>query len=188
MTGNGGKITIHMAGWKWLMFEGAIPHMVPNELVDVIVADLERRGCPLEEKREGTHLFIDQPGMVCTTRPNEEFELRGLDLEIPSEDFGDFLGQLAELKLRDGQYYKLHGFHRCIVLTPALKDELQLRLAQLYPTAEARAIEFYAGRKVPSEVLKEANRRPGEKVEDMPNLGANKLDRFKAKGSGSLPN
>jgi hypothetical protein len=185
----GGKIPFIMAGWKWLIFEGAIPHMVPDELLDVIVKDLESRGCPLSEKREGMYLYLDQPGMMCTTRPNEELELRELDLEVPSEDFSAFLGDLSELKLREGGYYKLHGFHRCIVLTPALKKELLRLMAERFPTAEARAMEFYAGRKLPSEVLRDiAAKQTGKPVEEIPNLGGNKLDRFKAKDDGSLPN
>jgi hypothetical protein len=178
-----------MPGWKWVVFDGAVSHMVPNELRDIIVIDLERRGCAFGWENEGKTLFLDQPGPIATTRPVEKFVLDGLELEIPSEDVGHFTLELAEMSIRGGCYYKLHGFHRCIVLTQALRDELLLKLREVLPSAEARAAEFWAGRKTPAQVFRQAAGVPEEVVSaKIDEYFPDRLQRFNTKGSGSLPN
>lgn len=179
-----------MLGWKWLMFDGAISHAVSEELYDVIVVDLERRGCELKEETPSKGVFFDRPGMIATERPVENLFVDGLELNIPSEDVLYFTAKLEALELRDGCYYKLHDGWRCaLVLTQGQRDELLAKLKELVPGAEARAAEFWATRKLPSEVLREiAAKQSGRPIEEIPNLGGNKNDRFKPKGSGSLPN
>lgn len=169
-----------MPGWKWIVFDGAVSHMVPNELRDLIVIDLERRGCGFGWEDEGTHISIDQPGPIATTRPVEHFYMDGLDLEIPCEDVGYMLAELASLPLRGGCYYKLHGDRRCIVLTQSMRDQLLAELQRVFPEAEAKAAEFWHGRKTPIQVFREY-----AGVSDI--KGGDQLVRFHTK-SGSLPN
>jgi hypothetical protein len=91
-------------------------------------------------------------------------------------------GELLATGNEPGQmYYKLHGFTMCIVLTPdqhmLLIDALRAGLQE----AEAQATAFWAGRKLPSQVLREAAAvTSGKPIEEIPNLGANKQDRFHA--------
>lgn len=185
----GGRIEIIMAGWHWMQFDGAIPHMVPTELRDVIIANLESRRYHLVEETPGMSMYIDMPGMIAVDRPDSTFDLDGLEISIPCEDVVDFIHKLKSLSLREERYYKLHAFHRCIVLTPTQRDVMLQILEELYPQAEAEALAFWSNRLLPSQMLREiAAKQTGRPVEEMPNLGGNKQDRFRWKGSGSLPN
>lgn len=172
--------------WRWLMFEKeehfVTPHAARGRVRDAVVAELEFRGCALTEDRDLPKFNIDQPGMICTTRPVEHFRFFGLEMEIPSEDIGAFVLQLQELKPRtigDVTFYKLHGFIRCLCLSVNEYGNLLVLLQNRLPDAERRASEFYAVRKLPSEVLREAAAAStGQDLKDIPNLGANKCDRF----------
>lgn len=178
-----------MPGWKWVVFDGAVSHMVPNELRDIIVMDLEQRNCPFGWEEEGKTLFLDQPGPIATARPTEKFDIDGLELEVPSEDVAHFMLDLERLPLRGGCYYKMHGFLRCIVLTRSMRDDLLAQLKGICPAAEARAAEFWAGRPTPAQVLKQMAGIPKDlKHPKVDEYFPDRLERFVAKGSGSLPN
>lgn len=179
-----------MEKWKWVIFDGAIPHMCSPSLVDVIVADLERRGCPVSEVQDGDGKFtIDMPGMVAVKRPWEDFEFDGLELSIPCEDVDTFVVYIGEdLKERGGEggrYYKIHGWHRCLVVTPEQRGRLLAVLRDRLPTADRRAREFYATMKPMSQVLREANAAANNvPVEQIPDCGGHKNDRFHPKKRG----
>lgn len=175
--------------WLWINFDGAIPHFVCAGLSKSLINDLKNRGCPVDKQEECTDMNIDMPGMICTDRPWETLPFMGADIDIPSEDVASFILKLSELKERvfdDGTpYYKLHGFCRCIVFTPAQRVAFLDLLKSRVQEAEKRATLFWADRKPPSQVLREAaasvNNIP---IEEVPNLGGNKVDRFVLLGKG----
>lgn len=157
-----------------------------------------------EEKFVAT-TSIDEPGIVCVDRPWMSFPIDGLVVEIPCEDVMMFRLQLENLKPRyfqryeahekvDGieakgtdeeglTYYKLHGWLSCIVLSPYDRYDLLEALKAKEAEAEAQSAAFYANRKLPSQVLREANAAAnGIPVEEVPDCGGHKQDRFGKKG------
>lgn len=186
--------------WRWLVIDGWKSHAVPEYLEGALVADLHARH-PDEEpaKVESSpinSMGIDQPGMVAMDRPWMTFKIDGLDIEIPCEDVASFILQLDALKPREFvhgnlgafkglTYYKLHGFCKCIVLTPDLKVMLTEALQADVAEAEAQATAFWADKKLPSEVLREANAEAlNVPVEEIPDCGAHKQDRFRLPKKG----
>jgi len=187
--------------WRWLIIDGWKSHAVPEYLEGCLVTSLHARQAPEDDHAEVqstplVSMSIDQPGMVVMTRPWMTFHIDGLDIEIPCEDVLSFLSQLNEAKPREFghekagafkglTYYKLHGFHRCIVLTPDLKMMLTEALEAGLAEAEAQATAFYADRKLPSEILREANAAAlGKPIEEIPDCGAHKQDRFRLTKKG----
>lgn len=154
-----------MSEWRFIRFEGAICHTVPVELEAGIVDDLVRRDCDLHSVQPVTGSSIDIPGPVCVDRPWETFDVDGLSLDIPCEDveaLADYLGGLQVRHTRDNEpYYKMHGFMRCLVLTPIQRDDLHMQMVERIPGADARSSEFYRTRKTPAQALRYANERAG---------------------------
>lgn len=185
--------------WKWLIIPGWKSHAVPVYMEHAVVEDLQRR-TPEEvgsdepltvESKYTTSCFIDEPGMVAMDRPTTVFVIDGLSITIPCEDVATMAAKLERAKPRTFEtgglaeglsYYKLHGFCKCIVLTP---DQRYLLLEQLHARVaecELQASAFYATRKTPGEALREANASAlGIPVEDVPDIGGHKHDRFRAR-------
>lgn len=178
--------------WHWIRCQkdghAIVSHAASTMTKAVVISNLEGRGCQLTGVEPLTELHIDMPGMICTDRPMELVGVAGLDLHIPSEDIGAFVLAVEQLEPREvgGQaFFKLHCWMRALCLSVGERLEFLAGLRSCLPKAEQRASEFYATRKVPSEVLREANARvTGVPVEKVPNLGANRLDRFKLKSGG----
>lgn len=192
-------------GWK----PHAVPMWLEKALLDDLRSRPES-GKDLEyTSTETTNMAIDFPGMVAIDRPWMTFALDGLAVEIPCEDVGGFVNELKRLKprhfkgdhtagetvlLSNGDriiatgvdegvmYYKLHGFNRCIVLTPDLYVDLLEALEARLDEAEEKATVFWATRKLPSQILREANAvANGIPVEEVPDCGGHKNDRFHAR-------
>lgn len=182
--------------WRWLLFSKEdfmiLPHAARGKVRDYVVWDLEQRGCALVEDNDLVKMNIDQPGMVAMDRPWESFQLDSLTIEMPCEDIATFVLQLESVRARPipgtsplVNCYKLHGFHRALCLDDDDRASLLQQLRDRLPSAEARAAEFWAGRKLPSEVLREAAAlTSGQPLESIPNLGGNKQDRFRLKSGG----
>lgn len=184
--------------WQRICFDKAKMHVVCKALAAEVIKDLAARDVSLQDmnaKAEAiygpnvktiTECVIDLPGMVHCGRPLESFAFLGLALEIPSEDVTDFAAALdssaERIFLGSGRsYFKLHSTFACLVLTPSQRRVLLglLRARALF--AEVRATEFWAGRKTPGEVLKEACGAAPEE-----DLGGHKVDRFaKLKAGGA---
>lgn len=168
--------------WRWLRFEHAKAHLVSAGLVSVIVADMKARDCVLESNEPIVEFSIDMPGMCRTDRPIETFRFMGLSVSMPTEDVASFAAEAGTLEPRGTggrQYFKLHGFHRCWVLSDAQRRLLLARLLRMTPAAEAKTQVFYADKQSPAEALREAAAKgTGRPVETMPDLGGHKLDRF----------
>lgn len=173
--------------WKWVTFDnGGIGHLVAEDLLSGLVADLARRGCPVSKVVACLKFQIDMPGLSAVDRPIEKFTLDGVTVEIPSEDIGALAEQLNALKVRkfdDGRsYFKMHGRYRAWVLTPVQHHELLTKLCMILPNAETRAKAFYVRRKPLSEVLREANAKANDvPVSEIPDCGGHKNDRFHKK-------
>jgi hypothetical protein len=135
------------------------------------------------------HVFFDLGGLMYTNGPREIVEVQGLRLRIPSDNIASMisdLNALPERRFANGlPYYKLHGFMRALVLSPAQREVLLVGLRKRLPEAEASAQAFYAEHEVPSVMLRKANARVhGVDLEKVPNLGANRQDRFQPKKRG----
>lgn len=163
-------------------------HLVCTELEALLIADMAVRapGVAVVSVIDKADDGINMPGMIIVTRPNETFVLDGLELEIPCEDVRDILNRLERLPLRhfgEVPYYKLHSFLRCTVLTPAQRDAFMAMLRERVFVAERKSEVFYEGRMLPSEALRVAAAKvTGVAVEDVPDLGGHKVDRFKERG------
>lgn len=178
--------------WIWAQFNGAISHLVCAGLFNQLTEDLKIRGCELAESESCKKLTFDMPGMVHMKRPWEKFQFMGVQIEIPCEDVATFIVELEELQERyfndKVPYYKLHGFYRAIVFTPAQRTAFLDMLKARVIEAEERASLFYADKKPASEVLREAAAlSTGKPVEEIPNLGGNKNARFHSIYDGLAP-
>jgi hypothetical protein len=185
-----------MVPWKWLLIDGWMSHAVPAYLVQTLVDDLAGRPesegkVPEVVAEDITRFSIDRPGMAAMGRPWMDFYIDGLHISTPCEDVVTFIGKLKKRPMRTwdkgttryvgANYYKLHGFNRCIVLTPDLRFDLIEALEAKIENAEAQATAFYADRKPLGQVLQEANAiahgldRDAYKDQD---FGGHKNDRF----------
>lgn len=180
-----------MANWRYILYAEVVAHCCPEELVAPMLEELRAR-TPLTEMSPPyppadapcTRLALDMPGMVMTTRPWEDFDFDGLLLSIPCEDVAAFLDQLQELKERSWGY-KLHGFHRCLCLSPAQRDALITLLRERVVSADMRARAFYADKKPMSLILREANAKAqGVPVEKIPDCGAHRTDHLHPRERG----
>jgi hypothetical protein len=187
--------------WKWLIIDGWKSHGIPAYLQQTLLDDLSEReeqkghGDLEFEAKDTTTCGIDMPGMVAMNRPWMTFQIDGLSIDIPCEDVLEFIEQLKAAPMRTwtkgtteyvgSSYYKLHGFHKCIVLTPDLRAELLTQLESNLEEAEAQSKAFWADRKLPSQVLQEANAKAhGLEIDAYKNVdfGGHKHDRFQKLG------
>jgi hypothetical protein len=133
--------------WLCVQFTEHIkPHYVRRAQLPQLQRDLNRRyGATLTKQQVVTTGMIDLPGMICADR---QFVTVPLDahfsLEIPVTNVGAFRRELPELPRRtfadDTHYYKLHGYTRAVLLTPAHLATLQETLTALTPGAARQAL------------------------------------------------
>jgi len=120
-------------------------HYCPSDLADGLVEDLESREADIRFIESTDKGYIDLPGMCMADRPMEEVVLGEFRLSIPSQDFASMLSRLKAAPLRkfaDGsEYFKLHGFHQCLVVSPEQRDELIRIMDEMVADAEKRADE-----------------------------------------------
>lgn len=134
--------------WHWLTYQNAVTHAVSETLLASHKREARRRGFR-EDDGSGTldRLGFSLPGMAIQGEPWEVVRVDGLAISVRGHDFGSVLGELRGLKRRkfaDGkQYYKLHGFHRAIVLTAAQRQELERAMSAVVDEVDARATAFW---------------------------------------------
>lgn len=177
--------------WRWLTFEAGemnvIGHAVHTDRLQAVIDDLVARGCGAPQTVDLPELWLDMPGMVSTKRPWEDFALEGLELHIPSEDVATFFLKLQTLKVRTGDYFKLKGFHRALVVSTEQRDLLIAMMSARLAVAEQRASAFYAVTPTASDVLKQiAAKTNNIPIEQVPDLGGNKNNRFRFRGTRGL--
>jgi hypothetical protein len=136
--------------WAWVSMPGYKGHYCPKKLAAALAADLTQRRDRDHPECEGEFSieavedgFIDLPGMCMVDRPIEKLKIDTFRLEIPSQDFGEFLWELAHVHKRvfaDGQeYYKFHGWRACVVVTPEQRDLLLQSMTDMLPQVKERA-------------------------------------------------
>ena len=157
-----------------------LSHAIPDSLYTAIMENLHSRGFYHYGTKEidGT-LSFDLPGMCSMNREYRQVEVDGLTIEIPCTDWEYIYDKLLARKERDDAnlpYYKLHGFNRCIVLTPDQRDEmLKQMLAQMVEVNAQREIENRAWNEAMANM-------PGAVVADGPKDAQAALARAKAEG------
>ena len=182
--------------WHWIILRGAKAHMVCAGLLRQLLVEMTGRDCEIESAKlvgKGGVMF-DMPGMIRVDRPMEAIPFLGTTLHIPSEDIATISGQLSDLprrmfKCADGSpgypYFKLHGFLRCLVLTPSQRTLLLRLLQERVADAEAKAKSFYADKAPMSQVLREVAAHVSKSpIESIPDLGGHRTDRFHDKTRG----
>lgn len=125
-------------------------HVVPDELVETVVADLKERGSPFVRQNVILKVGIDYPGMVHRDDVWYDFQLDGIVAQFSARSFEGMLKQLRELPKRIAPsgmwYFKLHGFLNCLVLTPKnrvrLLDLMAPKLQEALVQAELEAQRF----------------------------------------------
>lgn len=135
------------------MLPGMKGHACPNVLLSELLADIRARLLAHDPQADLQPVFnepiteygLDCPGMVMADRKWEDIPVEpGFTLGFPYSDFGFFLQVLEELSPRTfvpggQQYFKLHGWMHCVVLTP---DQRQTVLE--YMRAHAAAVQVKA--------------------------------------------
>lgn len=139
--------------WAKVKFNDAKLHIVStDELFPALLRDMEGRAHAMRESLfldPGTIVMFELPGIVTMGRPLETFRFDGMVLVVPCEDVACLRIMLDESEPRvfeyEGQqitYHKIHGYQRCLVLSPSQREELSAMLAAAEPAATARGWEF----------------------------------------------
>jgi len=143
--------TWHALDFNDRRVEGSVKlHIVPDELVDCIVADLKERGSPFFRQNVTPVVGLDYPGIVHMEDVWYDFQLDGIIAQFSARSFEGMLQQLRELKQRtapDGKaYFKMHGFLNCLVLAPddlmCLRSLMVPKLQEALAQAELEAQRF----------------------------------------------
>lgn len=163
-----------------------------ESILENVLASLEELR-PHAVVKECPALYFDLPGMAATDRPHEEFDFLGLHIEMPCEDVASFAltvknilfnvqdvidGVRHSVKYAYG-YFLVAGFVKRMAFSVEHGEQFLNLLNSLAFDAERKAAEFWATRKVPSQILREAAVGPGGDINDAPDCGGHKLDRFK---------
>lgn len=135
--------------WTWARFDDAKPHAVHRSLVEGLIVDMEGRGCTIEAAEGIDSISFDLPGPIIIGAPQRTFKVDLLKIEIPCDDVPVIYSKLCDLPARhfyDGsEYYKLHGFLRCLVMTPQQKEMLEALTWAAADECVTRADEFFDG-------------------------------------------
>ena len=120
-------------------------HYCSADVLESLAADAQKRfaGSFIDAEPVSDGAFLERPGMVLANRGYQHLHFDGLDLTIPVLDFTHFQQKLSALEPRlfpDGsQYYKLHSWLHCLVLTPEQRRLCLEAMVAAAPEAEARA-------------------------------------------------
>jgi len=139
--------------WRFIRWHGCKGQFVPQTLFGQLEADMRKRLAqhdPPEElsvdfddcDREAEEAAIDLPGMIRMDRGWWSCDIDVGRVAFPVLNVRDLRRQLVSLPLRtfnDGtEYYKLHGWLVCLVLTPEQRDSILQALADDWDAIEAR--------------------------------------------------
>lgn len=129
--------------WMLATFSKCKAHWCPRELVGGLVADIETRGGETIDVKEVDGPGLDLPGMICTKRHWEDFEVDGLEISFPSTDLGVFHRLLEDAPVRrfsnGTEYHKIHTWNACVIFTPAQRSILLGLMMERLPAAQAQA-------------------------------------------------
>jgi hypothetical protein len=158
---------VEVSGWLRIAFEGAKTHAVPSQLALPLIADMMKRGCPVEnfETKYGkehaatlkgnpaaiTEWGFDCGGMWITGEPEEMFTIDGLAIDVPCAQYDFILADVMRSEERvfaNGErYHKLKFWMHATVLAPIHMVSLRVAMRLRKATAKRRASEFDAERK-----------------------------------------
>lgn len=138
--------------WAWVEHPGYKGHYCPRKLAAPLLAELGNRRNRDYPERGGDGKIepiseggIDLPGMIMVDRPIEKIKIDTFTLSMPSQDFHEFFRELKFVHKRafaDGQeYYKIHGWLQCVVLTPEQRDLVLQAMADMLPDVLRRGEE-----------------------------------------------
>lgn len=187
--------------WHRIMFVDAKTHLVQGALRDDLIADMTARKHPPNTTYENSDRVdapkwravervrtygLDLGGMVHIDEPDVTIKIDNLPLEFRCTQARDVLQQAQrapERTFASGRpYHKLHGSWHCLVLTPRHHRMLLLALEKAVPEAEAEGLAFYADRRSPIEVLRDANAKARgiapEAIGPVSAFGRSSADRF----------
>ncbi len=190
-----------MTIWRFITFTDYKTkcHIAPASLVPALLADLKDRGHDIAATIKDIKMTgFEQGGMVHTQRPWETLMLDGLKINFPSEDVLWSLERLRRYEVRTFKpvgrgklsrpYYKFHDHVRCLVLKPHHYDALETDLSAVLAQAETKAAVFWADKKSPAEVLRQANAKsagvPVDQMPDYAGTAGHRVDRFIPKERG----
>jgi len=129
--------------WAVVLFAGYKTHFCPSELAGDLIADIEARGGETVEMKETKEGRADLPGIVSTNRVWEDIEIGEFKLGFPSLDFEYFMEELGRTPLRKfgsgKEYYKIHGWLHCVVLTPEQRIAVLAKMAEMLPDVRKHA-------------------------------------------------
>lgn len=130
--------------WYWVTAKNydCKSHAIPEELVDGVINNMLERGVAGMNKTSTKAISFDLPGIAYIHRHMHTIQVDGLEIDIPATDVEEILEKAENLSVRNEigkSYYKLHGFHRCICLTPEQRQELVDALKAILPEANAIA-------------------------------------------------
>lgn len=139
-------------------------HILPSSLVEIhdeYVAD-GFKSHPVKPPTILEECYLDVGGPAYTDRPIEEFFVDGLNVCVPSEELPLFYETWATLTKRytrttGSPYFKLHGMHIALVLTPMPHARFVTDVHERLTHAKLRADEFAAKRQSINEVIADAN-------------------------------
>lgn len=106
---------------------GSKPHFIPTEMFDDATEELVKRfDATIDSVKDVTSATIDLPGMIMADRSYVDFDLGGFTLSIPTTDIDFYYKELqGKVRAVNGkQYYKLHGWIHCIMVTPKQRDAM----------------------------------------------------------------
>lgn len=162
--------------WRFIVWRGCkgqyIPPQLFKQLEDEFRERLGRHDPPEElcvdhddHDKERDEAAIDLPGMIRMDRGWWSCDLDVGRVSFPVLDVRDLRRQLVTLPLRtfkDGtEYYKLHGWLMCVVLTPQHRDVILQALKDDWDSIEVRENEEIERWKKTLDVL---NRHPNISV------------------------
>lgn len=134
--------------WHWVIDNNYewMSHAISETLLTPVMESLHERGLLNYKVDEIVDpLSFDLPGMASMDRKELKVEIDGLTIEMPCTDWELIHGMLKRREVRTdaaAPYFKLHGFLRCICLTPEQRDEMLAQMAAQMQEANAfREIE-----------------------------------------------
>lgn len=141
-------VDVASSPWWFVEFEGAKGHFVPSALVSGIIADMAAREFVEDGMKPVREVFLDRGGPIIFDSPTEVVSIDLLRIELFSDSVGEFLCQSKKLPLRKtpggDEYYKLHEWHTCLVLTVTQKAALEQFLEDNAERAGKRGDEHFA--------------------------------------------
>lgn len=125
-------------------------HFCSEDLVQTISDEMYSRGLhQVTQILDRESALVDLPGMVLADRSYEQFDVGSFSLTIPSTDVDAFYSELTQARLRtinDVEFYKIHGWVHCVILTPeqrkSVLEQMENRIASINERSMTDKVRF----------------------------------------------